>query len=150
MVAASATPPSPCSKCSVNPSNNTSKPLKASGKSWEGLHNSLLMASPSTASQLTATSRTPLTDIRFSTGTPKSLNEGNYCEIPQCPECLQAYWEPHQLPCASLLPLFWPRLGTPATSYSTKGPHHHEQKPGSPKRRETRVISLGGTRQHLV
>lgn len=105
MVAASATPPSPCSKCSVNPSNNTSKPLKASGKSWEGLHNSLLMASPSTASQLTATSRTPLTDIRFSTGTPKSLNEGNdgFCEIPQCPECLQAYWEPHQLPCASLL-----------------------------------------------
>lgn len=135
-------------KHSVNPPNTTSKSLQVF--SWEVLYSPLLMLSPPTASQLTATSRTPLIDIRFPSEislptkpNPTPPSEGNcgFCDIPQCPECLQDKATLFSMVSligdliSCFVPLFGPRLGTPATSYSTKGPHHYEQKPDSPKKK---------------
>lgn len=71
-------------KGSVNPQTPDPNLLKAF--SWEVLHSPFLMASAPTASRVTATSRTPLTDITFSTGiplptkpNPESPNEG-FCD----------------------------------------------------------------------
>lgn len=94
VVAPSPTPPRPCSSAvqtQCQPPNSVSKPPK--NILLGSLAQPMTDASPPTASQLTATSRIPLTDIRSSTGiplptkpNPQSASEGNrgFCEIPQC------------------------------------------------------------------